>query len=61
MGRQAEMEGTSKKMKKLLSYIYQLKTLEIIDIIWQKGNTNIPETFGKIHKDEMNDSNWSPQ
>jgi hypothetical protein len=61
MGRQAEMEGTSGNLKKLLSYIYQLTTREIIYIIWQKGNINIPETFGKKHEDKRTESNWSCQ
>ena len=47
MDRQAEMEGTSGNLRNFLSYIYQLKSLERIYIIWQKGNTNIPETFDK--------------
>ena len=61
MGRQAEMEGMNGNLKKFLSYIYQLKNLEIIYIIWQKGNTNIPETFDKKYKDEWTESNWSCQ
>ena len=61
MGRQAEIESMSGNLKKLFSYIYQCKTLEIIYIIWQKGNTNIPETFDKKHKDEQTESNRSWQ
>jgi len=61
MDRLAEVEGMSGNLRKSLSYIYQLKPLEIIYIIWEKGNTDIPETFDLKHKDEWTDSNRSCQ